>query len=100
MTYELAKKLKDAGFPQELCALKATQGGDSLIGFPTLSELIEACGKAFQALELTSGIHSFRNEETLSWEARGYQNGKLRQIGAFTPEEAVARLYLALHPKS
>lgn len=42
MNYELAKKLKDAGFPQDL-------DGNKLLGMvpyaPTLSELIEACGE-------------------------------------------------------
>jgi len=58
MTYELAKKLKDAGFPQiwgegyfkDLQGRLTKKGYEEIKGhyvvyFPTLSELIEACGK-------------------------------------------------------
>lgn len=109
MDYELAKELKDAGFPH-------TQGGKVLyynavyknhpfndydgayadgvtlsgdvIYVPTLSELIEACGGKFKLVELID-----KNE----WLACG---DYYRTYGeGTTPEEAVARLWLALNKK-
>ena len=45
MTYELAKQLKDAGFP-----FKESREARPRIILPTLSELIAACGYGFQSL--------------------------------------------------
>lgn len=113
MTYALAKKLKDTGFPQNggLLYFAADTIGLRLnvVGFqkgditipdgatkvPTLSELIEACGKrtvaifrweegdctAFVVENQTSWI-----DQTFDYIARGS-----------TPEEAVANLWLALN---
>src|SRR4051812_41726204 len=65
MNYELAKKLKDAGFPQEagspilVCTGFSEENGfeskDVTIKYPTLSELIEACGGKFKSLEVFAG---------------------------------------------
>ena len=81
MTYELAKQLKDAGFP------------DSEYIIPALSDLIEACGDKFVKLEkVVSG-----------WSARGTQGRYKDPIsdqmvwGGINPEEAVAKLWLALN---
>ena len=123
MNYELAKKLKDAGFPQgaskmahfpELCGLETKQSwhGDKpyrfhdwdeslkcceFISTPTLSELISACGDEFDTLHHNGVI----------WQA-GIGDGE--DGGSFvadyvpmgessTPEEAVANLWLALNEK-
>ena len=61
MQYELAKKLKDAGFPQldYSCILQDLEDvaiqdkNDSSVWYykPTLSELIEACGEEFDAVK-------------------------------------------------
>lgn len=92
MTYELAKELKDAGFPQT--GKGNFYGGDGsalggttidVVYKPTLSELIEACVD-FQSLIKRSSIE---------FEARGSDD---RCLG-LTPEEAVARLWLALNKK-
>lgn len=108
MNYELAKKLKDAGFPQgktkfywafgrkgQRLHYKLTRKqqdsmlfvGVEVLSAPTLLELIEACGNKFAHLKryYPSGI----------WEAAtdGYE-----QQGS-TPEEAVANLWISLHPK-
>lgn len=94
MEYKLAKKLKDAGFPQEF-----PSGGDGFyvngglpdeIYVPTLSELIEACGEKFGALELF---------DYKDWVAGGMgKNGVGFKIGGFkTPEDAVANLWLELN---
>ena len=100
MTYELAKELKDAGFPQT-----ADYGGDEYgnefnyhrdtpqpehVRFPTLSELIEACGKHAQ-FKL-----SYKEALNKNWRAGVYDQGAIYGDGS-TPEEAVAKLWIALH---
>lgn len=114
MNYELAKELKDAGFPQrldELSPMAITERGCTYydehthallslvtgeISIPTLSELIEACGKDFHVLVHTTngGMDSdkeFWGASTTKY-ARDFHN-------ASTPEEAVARLWLVLNVK-
>ena len=99
MKYELAKKLKDAGFPYDWSRME-DHDPELLVktwymygkGYsPTLEELIEACGKNinFYLKENWSDI------EFLNWEAFGGAktgNGK-------TPTEAVANLWLELNKK-
>lgn len=107
MDYELAKRLKDAGFPQ---------GGDSdwyyLDGYkepdirnmedfyseelyiPTLEELVEACGDKF----------SYLHQSERGWHAHSHADGTMNVYGqeggdGKTPIEAVANLYLALYNK-
>ena len=95
MTYEICKQLKDAGFPQNFVegrkAIVKSNNNDYCFE-PTLSELIEACGDRFDKLELTQSLDG----KTKEWEATGdrYWNG----YGS-TPEEAVAKLWLALNKK-
>ncbi len=97
MNYELAKQLKDAGFPQngngEPQYFKdgvrdRTEFGHRYerLYIPTLEELIEACGDGF------NGLH----KAGTAWLA-----STLKGTGEFdgageTPTEAVARLWLAL----
>lgn len=116
MTYELAKKLKDAGFPQPNVDEKAkgdwvSDGGiviwdrnrdeDDMdfIYIPTLSELIEACGDRFLQL---NKVYVGKIE----WFATGIiSEGRIntdRSLnGEFesTPEIAVANLWLELNSK-
>jgi hypothetical protein len=89
MTTELIKQLKDAGFPKEFVNTELTHGG-----YPTLSELIEACGDHFIELERI---------DKKKWLAQGgwIENDCCRrphkdQVAA-SPEEAVAKLWLALN---
>ena len=85
MNYELAKKLKDAGFPKETFRVTVPNNkypnryGQS--NCPTLSELIEACGKEFYALWV-------RGDNT--W----FACKDLGDVGTEgkTPQEAVAEL--------
>lgn len=102
MEYELAKKLKDAGyvfklFPHEV---KNKQHFDWLMfdgemyEFPTLSELIGACGDSFGRLEHVNGYigwvaYSSKIENKINVTAYIFQQGLI-------PEEAVANLWLAL----
>lgn len=111
MNYELAKKLKEAGWNQT-----PTENGSNYalpIGYtflmpswyekllqkyipakiPTLSELIEACGKGFDFLA---------NNRNREWQASGGQTkggGNIKDCIGKTPEEAVANLWLALNKK-
>ena len=119
MKYELAKELKDKGFPQihdygktVWCESKDysfiindsddydTTGklpfkdnqssgmAEGFVSIPTLSELIEACGEGFNDLNHSGG---HRN-----WYAR---SGVSIIVSGKTPEEAVAKLWLALNKK-
>lgn len=98
ITYELAKELKEAGFPQGTTSsdthytfLDADGNPCNAFGreaayVPTLSELIEACGDSFVRIRRHSSDH---------WEVWGY--GVNEDFIGTTPLEAVARLWLALN---
>jgi hypothetical protein len=106
MNYALAKRLKDAGFPQETKAYSrwecphgftpwstAHVCNEPAIKLPTLSDLIEACGDQFIELDRADS----------QWLAQGGQivdDCSLRrhksEVGT-TPDEAVANLWFALH---
>jgi hypothetical protein len=105
MTYELAKQLKDAGFPQgefegnnweRHWECQHPPGGHAVTPncdkcyTPTLSEVIEACGEKFGHLAFWKN-----GNPAGSWQAVG--DGETEW--ASTPEEAVAKLYLALNQK-
>lgn len=81
MTYELAKKLKDAGFIFN----KNIDGSWKLP--PTLEELIEACGEDFSLLSKVKD----------GWYCESYPN--VKDVIGSTPSEAVANLWLALQDK-
>jgi len=83
MNYKLAKKLKDAGFPQTIKYDYAYK--------PTLSELIEACGRDFVSLLYVE--LSGTEIPGVKWEAWG--DNKNYGLG-ISPEEAVSRLWLKL----
>ncbi len=114
MNYELAKKLKEAGFPQSedkycRCSFLTSEQKDGVpviydckterVSKPTLSELIEACGK--QHLSTTTYFRLGVDNRYLNiWEA-GFSFNDFwgrRETGS-TPEEAVANLWLALNKK-
>lgn len=106
MTYELALSLKNKGFPQELKdvvseniyfdsnkeivigAFVESEVSEKMVKVPTLSELIEACGEEFEGIlrNVTEGVFGRK------WLASA---GGYKADGS-TPEEAVARLWLAL----
>lgn len=104
MNYELAKKLKDSGFPHKCAMLGGEDGNDEYCfhrdwfeeeGFlcvPTLSELIDACGEKFYRLQIGPSLMGDRNV----WYA--YMDEETGMIGD-TPEEAVANLWLKLNKK-
>lgn len=96
MNYELAMELAKAGFPnhgqadRQLC-----YSNDIPFSYPTLEELIEACGEDFQGLMRVDkeygGWAACKNLMDANYDK--FANGN-------TPSEAVARLWLALNKKS
>lgn len=115
MTYELAKKLKDAGFPQsnigekkwylETCEeceagnpefvrdFKTREGAietyleeGMIIKIPTLEELISACGMGEIVINILDGIYANARKVAMELDGEGS-----------TPSEAVANLWLALN---
>lgn len=91
MNYELAKKLKDAGFPQNNHYYCLEDGTISDVCIPTLSELIEACGKDFETLSWY--------EYPDKWMVTGGKE-EIEEFIASSPEEAVAELYLEISKQS
>lgn len=105
MDYSLAKRLKDAGFP-----LKTSYGieGSHPVNafledgvnyfFPTLGELIEACGSDFLALSNYAkkgwGAAALKN-----WRSEPHNVPHSKEVleRGSTPIEAVAKLWLALN---
>lgn len=95
MRYELAKQLKDAGYPIKTIAGDSFEAHDFIEDnkrclFPTLPELIEACGERFGALHLLNG----------NWYCFEQQEENEHKGKASTPEEAVAKLWLELNKPS
>jgi len=90
MNYELQQELKDAGFGLLKMPVTSTGKPEILYYTPTLSELIEACGDVFYSLEQKPVAAGWSASAFISYEKHTEARGS-------TPEEAVARLYLALH---
>lgn len=111
MTYELAKQLKDAGFPQnhdyfdnDICTICIKCNDDQekpneIPCEPTLSELIEACPQQIDESVFTLDYYprgwwrAMYASGALIYTSK--QGGDLIQSGS-TPEEAVAALWLKL----
>ena len=99
MNYELAKKLKDAGFPQEVRAdnkfnyraeyIEDLETHESA-RIPSLSELIEACGDTFRGL-----IREPQSNGKISWWCESKFPHTIQNYNS--PEEAVANLYMELN---
>jgi len=89
MNYELANQLRESGFPRQWRESGSAEKIDGkwvrcrVYNMPPLSELIKACGKGFDQLENTFD----------GYRAYGQHLGG---IWAKSPEEAVAKLWLAL----
>jgi hypothetical protein len=104
MNYELAKKLKDAGFPQSgRGGFKWTDEEPHLgepVYIPTLSELIEACGEEFGTLGKYKWPSGDGRADWLATQQYDAENlGKNNKGEGSTPEKAVANLWLALNSK-
>lgn len=101
ISYEIALKLKEAGFKSSHQMDMDTGGwcvfcpyekenyekGFEDMCFPTLSELIEACGDKLKLL-INCGNH---------WQTQGIE--KEHECRGSTPSEAVANLWLSLNTK-
>ena len=88
ISYQLARDLKDAGFPQSELARAQQQAGYDYVSLPALATLIEACGENFGAL----------GREPDCWVACEYVSERGEWTNAHegeTPEDAVARLWLS-----
>lgn len=109
MNYELAKKLKDAGFHPKgfyefICPHGMTSNISDIKGeckytmvpLPTLEELIEACGEYFLALRFAQPYEESKLDKL--WIAGSTHEGRHVETGS-TPSEAVANLWLALNEK-
>jgi hypothetical protein len=109
MNYELAKQLKDAGYPMKTESMLSPSlpdragflkldnrsyinVGDNWYAVPDLSELIEACRDVFAGVK--------RERPNGTWYAfsfgTSFSTGVIAE-SMKTPEDAVARLWLALH---
>ena len=66
ISHELARKLKDAGFPQSELARAQQQAGYDYVSLPTFSTLIEGCGEGFGALGTRSLIAGWHVNTSLS----------------------------------
>ena len=107
MTYELAKQLKDAGFPQKevhesrcpchepwgMCGLEAHNNRPPYI--PTLSELISELGDKFGNLERIPPPNKLFKQGfgVRSWDGQYYEIGE-------SPEEALSRLWLTIQRRN
>ena len=110
ISYNLAKRLKDAGFTQmgygrvipnasilHMRSQAEARHKNDYLYVPTLSELIEACGEGFSELSrrmVMNTFHVFGGDyivETSKWQ--------FEILDCATPEEAVANLWLSLHEK-
>ena len=93
ISYQLARDLKDAGFPQSELARAQQQAGYDYVSLPALATLIEACGENFGAL----------GREPDCWVACEYVSERGEWTNAHqgeTPEDAVARLWLSLNQRA
>lgn len=94
MNYKLAQELKDAGFPYKEDGLYQridNPEGEGRVAAVPLGELIEACPRLVLT-KLTDSYHVCNCVEL------DYINNQTN-IEAKTPEEAVAKLWLALNKK-
>lgn len=103
MTYELAKKLKDAGFPYGKPFTSYDMAyivGEEPMPIPTLEELIEACKKIKYE---RSWIRLGENPEMNGWIAEegvtDMDSSPFTFAEGSTPIEAVANLWLKLQTK-
>ncbi len=103
--YELAKELKEAGFPfiEFNASIHGTdrfnpdlESETGYLAIPTLAELIKECKGGFGKLCYYEYADN-EDLENMKWCV--YSNEVASGIQGSTPEEAVARLWLALNKK-
>jgi len=98
MEYELAKKLKDAGFPQvggRVCIHGIQYGHcDDEFCIPTLSELINACGDKIKRIERSSDYYGKNLTSWFIWSTE-----PVSASWELSLEEALAKLWIELNKK-
>lgn len=106
ITYELAKQLKDAGFPKKIEEYTICDKCNypcppiSNHGYPTLSELIEECRKSKDNIDFC--LRDFSTGDNSEWICGNYmpyEHDWIEYSTGSTPEEAVAKLWLELNKK-
>lgn len=104
ISYELAKKLKDAGFPQHKCFDATCNKAHP--ERPTLEELIEACGDDILGLNRThaddgkpNGWVADTHTHQCDCNKKNCNGFTFEHESGVTPQEAVARLWLHLNKK-
>lgn len=101
MTYELAKELKEAGFkvPLHDCWEMGCQNNYGVC-YPTLSELIEACGEIVLWKDEKRGWRAGHGgDRKMAYGESYFDDYPNFLTTGSTPEEAVVRLYLELNKK-
>jgi hypothetical protein len=125
MNYELAKKLKDAGFPQEIdlgdryydpvsnevfingqsveidfCSRYDSHPELGQVKIPSLSELIEECGKHLSHIkQYPAKGHWFAVSHTKDYKKPHPLSGNNIEEDGDSPEEAVAKLWIEINEK-
>ena len=109
MTWELAKQLKDAGFPNifmtdhEFCDYHQTEYfGNICYHIPNLSELTEACGNNIIMWKYNNKYFSSKYKETkgeVLTDTFSFDIPFEEYYVGDTPEEAVANLWLNINKK-
>lgn len=122
MTYELCKKLKDAGFPQTVVEGMPFYTQKTLYGYvdewhielhevghfavlfdekedikhPDLDELIYECGDQFIELRLETRYRLTIDDPLFKWTAKGTDKNKIYFVSEGIRSEAVAGLWLMM----
>ena len=102
MNYALAKELRDKKFPESRNDIAILDEKSGITYYhPTLSELIEACGELFvlhspKSLDVNEEWYQHPDYIWTAYSQR--KETDCKAIGS-TPEEAVARLWLAINNK-
>jgi hypothetical protein len=102
ITFELAKKLQEAGFPQyhkEIYNPIDCKNG-FCVTIATLSELIEACIKDFKEEEFRISFDGEKWEAGFAFWDIDSQMDSFSSYEGSTPEEAVSLLWLGLNKKN
>ena len=114
MDYKIAKKLKEAGFPQPIIDESSEDdflfddgychshyelqiGKNNPVFNPSLSQLIEACEEYFAGLDKT--LKTLNSLGLCIWIAKPVDEKKYKKRIGNTPEEAVAGLWLEIYDR-
>ena len=115
ISYELALKLKEAGFPKKEIGCKDCEFvqfyddegtywntmqmeiSEDSVYIPTLEELIEACGHPFVLFSLFNGRNWIAGKAEAK--SQDFQDEKYPGMAGTSADEAVANLYLRINQK-